>query len=176
MLEKCLTPPTLLEMGIYHQPCGFGLESVSVERLARIKIVCVAAAVVLSGIFIPLPQTVAPDWTITTLDAARRPLTGITVREVWQQYSLNDSSDEEDRFTDIRGEVHFPRRTAWTSIAGRFFGCARQIIGAGVHASCGPHSYLVAFGKGVDTMDWADLGQEDGTTLPWQRSTLVLKH
>src|ERR1035438_10509857 len=59
VLEKCLTPPTLLEMAIYHQPCGFGLESVSVERLARIKIVCVAAAVVLSGIFIPLPQTAA---------------------------------------------------------------------------------------------------------------------
>ena len=38
--------------------------------------------------FLPLPQTVAPDWTITTSEASRKPLTGVTVREVWQQYSL----------------------------------------------------------------------------------------
>ena len=51
-----------------------------------------------------------------------------------------------------------------------------QITLTGVHAGCGSHSYLVAFGDGVDTMDWADPGQEDGTTMPWQRSTLVLRH
>jgi hypothetical protein len=147
-----------------------------VERPTLTKILYVAAAIVLARVLFPLPQIVAPDWTITTLDASRRPLAGITIREVWQQYSLEESSHEEDRLTDNRGEVHFPRRTQWTSIGGRLFGCARQIAGAGVHASCGPNSYLVAFGKGVDTMDWADLGQEEGTTMPWQRSTLVLKH
>ena len=125
---------------------------------------------------IPLPQTVAPDWKITTLDAARRPISGITVREVWQQYSIEDSSHEEDRLSDVKGEVHFPRRTNWTSIGSRFIGCAQQIISGGVHGSCGANSYLVAFGKGVDTMDWAGFGQEEGTTMPWQRSTLVLKH
>lgn len=130
----------------------------------------------LASVFIPLPQIVAPDWTVTTLDATRRPLTGITVREVWQQYSLESSSHEEDHLTDTRGEAHFPRRTAWTSIAGRLLGCAQQIGSTGVHASCGPHSYLVAFGKGVDTMDWTDLEQEYATTEPWQRSTLVLNH
>lgn len=140
------------------------------------KIVGLAAAIVLVCIFIPLPQTVAPDWTIKTLDAARRPLTGITIREVWQQYSLEDSSHEEDRLTDINGEVHFPRRTKWTNIMSRTVGCARQIIRLGVHASCGANSYLVAFGKGVDSMDWVDIGQEEGTTAPSQRSTLVLRH
>jgi hypothetical protein len=111
-----------------------------VERLARTKIPYVAAAVVLAGVFVPFPQIVAPDWTVTTLTAARRPLTGITVREVWKSYSLEDTSQEEDHLTDARGEAHFPRRTEWTSIGGRLFGCAREIIGAGVHASCGPHS------------------------------------
>lgn len=142
----------------------------------RVRTAFVILAAILTCAFIPLPQTVAPGWTITTLDAVRRPLTGITVREVWQQYSLEDSSHEEDRLTDIKGEVHFPRRTYGASIASRFFGCTRQIIGAGVHASCGPHSYLVAFGKGVDTLDWSDFSQEEGTTMPWQHSTLVLKH
>jgi hypothetical protein len=60
---------------------------------------------VLLGTFIPVRQTVAPDWTITTSDAAHSPLTGITVREVWQQYSLDDSSHEEDRLTDNKGHA-----------------------------------------------------------------------
>jgi hypothetical protein len=138
--------------------------------------IVILAAVAVASAFLPLPRTVAPNWTITTLDAAHRPLTGITVREVWQQYSVEDSGNEEDRLTDIKGEVHFPRRVYWTSIANLFLGCARQIIRAGVHASCGPHSFLVAFGQGVDTMDWADLGQEEGTTMLWQHSTLILRH
>jgi hypothetical protein len=131
--------------------------------------------VILVAALIPLPQTVAPAWTITTLDAARRPLTGVTVREVWQQYSVEDSSHEEDRLTDANGKVQFPRRIYWTNVGSRFLGCVRQVGSAGVHASCGPHSILVAFGNGIDTMDWADLSQEDGTAAPSQHSTLVLK-
>jgi hypothetical protein len=147
-----------------------------VKLPTRITIVRVAAAVILASPFIPFPQIVAPDWKIKALDAARRPLAGITVREVWQQYSLEDSSHEEDRATDNRGEVHFPRRTHWTNFAGRLLGCARQIASTGINASCGPHSSLVAFGKGVDTMDWTDIGQEEGTTMPWQSSILVSNH
>jgi hypothetical protein len=139
------------------------------------KVGVIVAVILIAG-FLPLPQTVAPDWMITTLDAARRPLVGVTVREVWQQYSLENSSHEEDRLTDNSGKVRFPRRTYWTSIAGRIGGCMFQIISGGVHASCGPNSYLVAVGNGIDTMDWSDLTQEDGTTAPWQRSVLVLKH
>jgi hypothetical protein len=146
------------------------------ERSVRIKIVYVAAAVVLASILIPVSQTVAPAWTITTLDSTHRPLSGVTVREVWQQYSLEDSSHEEDRLTDERGEVHFPRRKQRSSFLGRSLGCARQIGSTGVHASCGADSHLVAFGQGIDTMDWEDLGQENGTTMPWQSSTLILKH
>jgi hypothetical protein len=32
--------------------------------------------------------------------------------------------------------------------------------------------YLVALGNGVDTMDWGDFSQEQGTTTPWQHSIL----
>ena len=64
---------------------------------------------------------------------------------------------EEDRLTDTNGQVLFPRRTYRSNFATRFVSCMRQIVGLGVHASCGPKSYLVAFGKGVDTIDWGDL-------------------
>jgi hypothetical protein len=72
--------------------------------------------------------------------------------------------------------VQFPRRNLRSSIGQRLIGCFGQVMKTGVHASCGANSYLVAFGKGVDTMDWADFSQEQGTTMPWQRSILVLKH
>lgn len=78
-----------------------------VAHLTRTKVIYAAA--VLAVVFASLPQAIAPDGTVTTLNATRKPLTGITVREAWQQYSLEDSSHEEDRSTDIRGEVHFPR-------------------------------------------------------------------
>jgi hypothetical protein len=141
------------------------------SRLAQI-IVAVVAAILL----FPFKQTIAPEWTIYTLDADRRPLANITVREVWQQFSLENEGQEEDRLTDSSGRVQFPGRNLRSGIGQRLIGCLKQVTMAGVHASCGANSYLVAFGKGVDTMDWADFSQGQGTTMLWQRSILVLKH
>jgi hypothetical protein len=141
------------------------------SRLA-LAIIAVVAAILL----FPFKQTVAPEWTIHTLDADRHPLANITVWEVWQQYSLENEGHEEDRLTDSSGRVQFQRRNLRSSIGRRLIGCFGQVMKTGVHASCGANSYLVAFGKGVDTIDWTDFGQEQGTTMPWQHSTLVLKH
>lgn len=135
-----------------------------------------AAAIVTIIAFIPTPQIVAPAWTVRTVSSAHSPLSGITVREDWQQYSLERSSHEEDRVTDLQGEVRFPRRTLRSSFTERLLGCLRQIGETGVHTSCGTSSHLVAFGPGVDTLAWQDSGQEQGTTLPWQTSTLISTH
>ena len=143
-------------------------------RASRLALAIIA---VVAGILLfPLKQTIAPEWTIYTLDADRRPLANITVQEVWQQYSLENEDHEEVRLTDSNGRVQFPRRSLRSSISQRLIGCFKQVTMYGVHASCGAKSYLVAFGKGVDTVDWTDLSQEQGTTMPWQHSTLVLKH
>ena len=123
----------------------------------------------------PFPQTIAPEWTVTTLDAEWRPLANITVREVWQQYSIEEESHEEDRVTDAHGRVQLPRRVQGISVARRWIGCLSQLARHGVHASCGANSYLVVFGNGVDTMDWANPEEEEGLPGLWQRSTLVLK-
>ncbi len=69
--------------------------------------------------FVPSSETVAPDWDVTTLDRFHHPLEGVTVREVWQQYSLEQLSHEEDKLTDDAGRVHFPRRAVRTSVASR---------------------------------------------------------
>ena len=142
-----------------------------VSRLA-LPVVAIVAAILL----FPFKQTIAPEWTIHTLDASRRPIANIIVREVWQQYSLENEGHEEDRLTDSSGRVQFPRRYRRSSVVQRLVGCLKQVMMTGVHASCGANSHLVAFGNGVDTMDWVDFGQEQGTTMPLQHSTLVLKH
>ena len=146
------------------------------KRSFNSTIVRIGATFVLAIAFIPLPQQVAPAWTVTTMNKARKPLQGVTVRENWQQYSLETSSHEEDRLTDSKGEVHFPRRTQWSTFIGRFAGCIRQFAQTGVHTSCGADSHLVAFGPGIDTLDWQDSSEEDGTTVPWQHSVLILNH
>jgi hypothetical protein len=136
----------------------------------------IIVALVAAILLFPFKQIIAPEWTIYTLDAGQHPLANITVREVWQQYSFESQGHEEKRLTDSSGRVQFPSRTLRSSIGQRLIGCLKQVMATGVHASCGADSYLVAFGKGVDTMDWADFSQEQGTTMPSQRSTLVLKH
>jgi len=143
-------------------------------RASRLRLTVILVAWIL--LLFPFKQTIAPEWTIHTLDANRRPLANITVREEWQQYSLENEGHEEDRLTDSVGRVQFPRRYLRSSIGQRLIGCLKQVMITGVHASCGANSYLVAFGKGVDTVDWADFRQEQGTTMPSQDSTLVLKH
>jgi hypothetical protein len=140
------------------------------------KTLLIIATAMLAAGLIPMPQVVAPAWTVTTLDAKHKPIQGVVVRESWQQYSFETSSHEEDRLTNAEGNVSFPRRTRWSSFIGRFGGCINQLGLTGVHTSCGAHSYLVAFDNGIDTLDWQNSDQEDGTTLPWQHSTLILNH
>ena len=146
------------------------------KRSVNPTIVRSGATFVLAIAFVPIPQIVALAWTVTTMNKARKPLQNVTVRENWQQYSLETSSNEEDRLTDFKGEVHFPRRMHRSTFMGRFVGCIRQFGQMGVHTNCGADSHLVAFGPGIDTLDWQDSGDEDGTTLPWQHSVLILNH
>lgn len=132
-------------------------------------------AITAAVLLIPFEQTIAPEWTVYTRDATGHPVRGVTVREVWQQYSLEGSDHEEDRRTDDAGRVMFPRRVKRSGLAVRFVGCAYQFATMGVHASCGPVSYLVPFGAGTDTMDWAEVGSAFGTTASAQESVLHLR-
>ena len=79
------------------------------ERPAGSKFIYIVFAILIAAAFIPYPQIVAPAWTVTTVSASHSPLQGVTVREVWEQYSLEASSHEEDRLTDSEGTVFFPR-------------------------------------------------------------------
>jgi hypothetical protein len=134
-----------------------------------------AAAIVILLLVFPFRQTIAPQWDIYAVDAHHKPLRNITVTEIWQQYSLQRYSREEDRLTDAEGHVHFPRRTLWSPVSVRFCGCLLQVATSFVHAGCGPRAYLVAFGKGTDTLDWTNLGAQNSNGRSYQSSVLVRK-
>jgi hypothetical protein len=87
--------------------------AVAVMRPSRLALAVIA--VVAAILFFPSRRTVAPEWTICTLDPDRHPLANVTVREVWQEYSLENEGHEEDRLTDSGGRVQFPRRNLRSS-------------------------------------------------------------
>lgn len=141
----------------------------------KTALVRIAAFAVLSGFMFPFNQTVAPEWDVTVLDADHRPLPNINVREVWQQYSVDDTSHQEDRQSDANGRVHFQRRQQRSNLLQRAGGCVRRIVGSGVHSGCGPAAWIVAFGPTTGSTDWADLEQQLAQPGEHQRSVLVAR-
>lgn len=112
-------------------------------------------------LFYPTEQTVAPRWEVTVVDDKGVRLSGINVRETWQQGSVEDKMHEELVKTDKAGKVTFPKRTIQASIISRSLGCwykRRQES----DAACGPRSSVWAFGRGLGPMDADDVNQTNG--------------
>jgi hypothetical protein len=98
---------------------------------------------------IPIPYLASPRWEVWVVSESGAAVEGVTVRRVYQNYSTEARSHEEDRVTDQHGYASFPPR--WSSASG-----ARRCLftllaaGAGIHASFGRHSYVFTFGKGLE--------------------------
>ena len=73
----------------------------------------------------------------------------VTVRLNFQNYSVEDTSHEEDQLTDANGYVHFPERRRWTMLLLRAFYTLKSAQ-ALAHASFGPHAYVFAFQDGFE--------------------------
>ncbi|MGH9558905.1 MAG: hypothetical protein ACRD30_06650 [Bryobacteraceae bacterium] len=99
---------------------------------------------ILVGLLIPLPQTVVPAWTAQVVDESGAPQPGATVREVWRQYSLESASYHDQRNTDAKGMVSFPRRSLWRPAIVNLIGIVRNRMKDGNRALYGPVAYLVA--------------------------------
>ncbi len=103
------------------------------------------------------------------------PVGGITVREIYCDYSAEFQGGEEDRESDQDGHVRFPRKTLWASALKRLIAASLEAT-AGVHASFGPHDYVLAFGRGLEgqavdgnkILDWTG-------SPPTMRTQIVLR-
>jgi hypothetical protein len=108
----------------------------------------VASAGMLGLSCIPAPSVVVPAWSVQIVDKEAKPVQGISVREVWQDYSVETKSHEEMFVTPKDGRVFFPERRIWTPRIMRVLGPIRNVLSFGVHASFGRTAYLIIWGKG----------------------------
>jgi hypothetical protein len=95
---------------------------------------------------IPIPYCACPSWDVWVTDGSGHPVEGALVRLDYQNYSVEEDSHEEDRYTDARGYAMFPRRDSSASALTR---CIYSALSAttGVHASFGPHASVMAFAR-----------------------------
>jgi hypothetical protein len=108
-----------------------------------------ASAVFFLWLF-PVSLLAAPEWEVTVVDENGKPVHGMTVREIWQNYSVEVEGHEMDRQTDANGQVSFPAHRAEYSLLSQIAGSLSGIVRFIVHASYGPHATVFAFGNHLE--------------------------
>ncbi|MGA8938521.1 MAG: hypothetical protein WB439_05075 [Acidobacteriaceae bacterium] len=110
-------------------------------------VLLVLGAVIVAGIvFAAVPHLAAPDWTVTVVDLAGKPVRGERVREVYRDFNCDSSDHEDAKSTDELGQVHFDAQYEHRNL----FECFMYTISdaqAAAHASFGRHAYVFAFGS-----------------------------
>ena len=115
-----------------------------------------------AGIY-PVSYSLCPDWKVTVVDASGAPVPGMTVRRSCNDYSSASSGLEDDAITDEGGKAAFARRRVRSPVFLRWEGNVVSVVSQGVHASFGRHSYVFAFGRGLEGSPVVDGYVEDWT-------------
>src|SRR5260370_5923810 len=130
-----------------------------------------------AALFYPAEVTLAPEWTVRIVDENGQALPSVSVREVWQHYSVEQTSHEEDISTTADGTVHFPRRLLRTSHLSTIVGCVHQFAQLGVHACCGPVAYVILFKSDYGEIQPSDIrgsNRPGWFTLSQNRCTIIV--
>ena len=122
----------------------------------------VVGAIVFGLLLIPIPYRACPTWDVWVVDDSGQPLRDVTVLLVYQNYSTESRSHEDNRITNERGHAMFPHQESSASVLRRCYYTALSST-AGAHASFGRHAWVFAFGKGMEgsatsgqiVTDWA---------------------
>jgi hypothetical protein len=109
-----------------------------------------AAAVLICGL-IPIPYLASPEWNVLVVDESGRPLSNILVRLDYENYSVEESSHEDEQTTDSNGRVMFPSHKSSASILRRCYYTAQSAM-ALAHASFGPSATVDAFGSHLEEL------------------------
>ena len=92
----------------------------------------------------PFQTTIVPDWPLTVIDVWGQPLCGIEVEQVWQHYALETEGNYDYQTTNDLGQVFFPARTKWATLAFYLFGIVRNTAECPIDASYGPSANIYA--------------------------------
>jgi len=107
---------------------------------ANKRLVIVASMVVL--MLYPFKKTLVPEQHVLVTTKDMHPIANASVRQSWQDYSLEFGGHEEDLPTDVHGRVTFPARTLRAPLIWRLLGPLTSIAGQGIHASFGVHTHM----------------------------------
>jgi len=119
---------------------------VSVRRL----LILVVCAFGLS--LIPFESLNSPAWDVWIVDQLGQPVSGMTVRLSYQNYSAEGEAHEVNTTADQNGYARFPPQTLRASLMRRRIFTLLSAR-AGAHASLGPHAHVFALGKGLEGVD-----------------------
>ena len=125
-----------------------------ISRMLRHKKIALFVVVALAftvSVFVywlfPVSLLAAPAWEVTVVDDHGKPVEGMTVRETWQNYSVEAAGHEADRQTDTDGHATFPAQKTEYSLSRQVAATLSALMHFNVHASYGPHASVFAFGK-----------------------------
>ena len=125
----------------------------------------IAAPLFLAGLLalrlLPVAWLAAPQWEVTVVDDQGKPIEGMTVRETWQNFSVEMQGHLEDRQTDAEGYVAFPARNSEYSVLRqsrphyRNSGASAPTPGYGPYASfCVGKGFEGGASSGDRVIDW----------------------
>jgi hypothetical protein len=117
------------------------------KHSALLKVSLAVGVILLAALLISTESLVVPTWSVEVIDINGKPIEGINVRQVWQDYSVELQSHEEVIVTGKNGKASFPERKVAASTLARILGPIGNVLNTGVHASFGPSSWLIVWGK-----------------------------
>jgi hypothetical protein len=116
----------------------------------------------------PFEYTVVPIWRFQVIYESGEPVSKMKVRQVWQHYSLEKQEHEDETETDGEGYAMFPERIIRANCLQRIFVALTNAPWI-MHASWGPHSYLVVLAG----PDYLNDGSYSGKGTPPERIELL---
>jgi hypothetical protein len=112
----------------------------------------------------PVTSAESPYWEVWVTNESGQNLDGMTVTLSYQNYSADSEGRSEQKQTDPSGYVVFSPRSLKASRWQRLVTTLRS-AGAGVHASLGPHAWVMAHGNGLD-----GIAVSNGYVTDWRGS------
>jgi hypothetical protein len=110
----------------------------------------------------PVTTVQSPYWEVWVTDEAGQSLQGMTVTVSYENYSAESEGHSEQKRTDAGGYVVFSPKSLTASRWRRLMTLI-QSARAGVHASFGPHAWVMASGNGLD-----GTALRDGYVTDWR--------
>jgi len=138
-------------------------------RTRGLPIIASLALFVAGLLLYPFEELVVPAWTVQLVDPSGAPVPHVRIRQVWQNYSTEIDSHQDESVTDQDGYVTFPERGERSNLLERAF-VGFHNLRLGVHGSWGPKSFVFALAGG-DMMSTD--GNYNGVGIPPPR--IVLK-